>query len=190
MKRGFVIAAGLLLSIVALTSACSSSDSSSKTPASKPATTASGGTTPAASGKKLKVVTTVAPLTNIIKNVGGDRIDLEGIIPDGVDSHTFEPSPQNAILLSKADIFIMNGAHLEGSSEKIARENIKDSSKLYKLADNTYTGDDEKTGTITVSPEAKKADQFGQDAMKEFMKTKPKGKSVAPKEAPKDAPKE
>ena len=141
MKRGFVIAAGLLLSMSAAASACGSSNDVTKTPAG-------GAPTSAASGKKLRVVTTVAPLTNIIKNVGGDRIDLEGIIPDGVDSHTFEPSPQNAILLSKADIFIMNGAHLEGSSEKIAKENIKDSSKIYKLADNTYTGDDEKTGFL------------------------------------------
>ena len=101
-----------------------------------------------ASARKLRVVTSVAPLTNIVLNVGGDRITLEGIIPDGVDSHTFEPSPQNAITLSKADVFIMNGAHLEGSGEKIANENMRDSTKIYKLADSTYTGDDDRTGFL------------------------------------------
>ncbi|TMB95214.1 MAG: zinc ABC transporter substrate-binding protein [Chloroflexi bacterium] len=100
------------------------------------------------SNKKLNVVTTVAPLTNIVKNIGGDRIDLTGIIPDGVDSHTFEPRPENAKQLANADIFIMNGAHLEGSSEKVAEENLKDSSKIYKLAENTLSGDDEKTGFL------------------------------------------
>src|SRR5215204_2368043 len=48
---------------------------------------------PASAQSKLKVVATVAPITNIVQNVGGGRIDLQGIIPPGVDSHTFEPSP-------------------------------------------------------------------------------------------------
>jgi len=104
------------------------------------------GGSPSAAGHKLRVVTTVAPLTNIVLNVGGDRIELSGIIPDGVDSHTFEPSPANARQLADADIFIMNGAHLEGTTEKIAQENMRDPSKIYKLADNTYSSDDPKTG--------------------------------------------
>jgi ABC-type Zn uptake system ZnuABC Zn-binding protein ZnuA len=39
---------------------------------------------------KFKVVTSVVPITNIVKNIGGDRIDTIGIIPEGSDSHTFE----------------------------------------------------------------------------------------------------
>jgi manganese/iron transport system substrate-binding protein len=144
MKRRRILAVGIgLAAAVVLLAACGGGGA---TPAAK-SPAASGGTA-AAGGKKLKVVTTVAPLTNIVRNIGGDRIELAGIIPDGVDSHTFEPGPQNAITLSKADIFIMNGAHLEGSTEKIARENLKDPSKIYKLADNTYTGDDAATGFL------------------------------------------
>jgi ABC-type Zn uptake system ZnuABC Zn-binding protein ZnuA len=86
---------------------------------------------------KLKVATTVAPLTNIVRNVGGDRIAIHGLIPDGVDSHTFEPKPSDAEVLSRADILIMDGAHLEGSTEKVAQQNMKDKSKIYHLADNT-----------------------------------------------------
>ncbi len=40
---------------------------------------------------KLNVATTVAPLTSILIQIGGDRIDIHGLIPDGVDSHTYEP---------------------------------------------------------------------------------------------------
>ncbi len=90
---------------------------------------------------KLKVATTVAPLTNIVRNIGGDRIDIHGLIPDGVDSHTFEPKPSDAEVLSRASLLIMNGAHLEGSTEKVAQQNLKDKSKIYKLADNTLQGD-------------------------------------------------
>src|ERR1041384_97163 len=45
---------------------------------------------------KLNVATTVAPISSIARNVGGDRIDLRGIIPDGTNSHTFEPAPSGA----------------------------------------------------------------------------------------------
>jgi ABC-type Zn uptake system ZnuABC Zn-binding protein ZnuA len=124
-----------LLATLAVAAACGGATKKDATPS-------------ASAGTRLKVVTTVAPLTNIVKNIGGTKIDLTGIIPDGVDSHTFEPRPENAKQLAAADIFIMNGAHLEGSSEKVAKENLKDPGKIYKLAENTYTGDDEKAGFL------------------------------------------
>ena len=43
----------------------------------------------AADDAMLHVVSTVSPVTNLIYNVGGDRIQLIGIVPEGVNSHTF-----------------------------------------------------------------------------------------------------
>lgn len=97
---------------------------------------------------KLKVATTVAPLTSIVLNIGGDRVHIHGLIPPGVDSHTYEPKPSDAKILSRADLLIMNGAELEGTTEEIAKQNLKDKSKIYKLADGTLSGDDEKTGFL------------------------------------------
>ena len=97
---------------------------------------------------KLKVATTVAPLTSIVLNIGGDRVRIHGLIPPGVDSHTYEPRPSDAKVLARADLLIMNGANLEGTTEKIAQQNLKDKSKIYKLADNTISGEDEKTGFL------------------------------------------
>ena len=84
---------------------------------------------------RLRVATTVAPLTSIILNIGGNRIYLNGLIPDGVDSHTYEPKPSDAAVLSRADIFILNGAGLEGTTEELARQNLKNADRIYKLAD-------------------------------------------------------
>ena len=42
---------------------------------------------------KLNVVSSVAPITNIIQNIGGDKINLIGLVPEGVNSHTFEACP-------------------------------------------------------------------------------------------------
>jgi len=97
---------------------------------------------------RLRVATTVAPLTSIVLNIGGDRIRIHQIIPSGVDSHTFEPKPSDATVLSRADLLIMNGAHLEGTTERIAKENLRDPGKIYYLADSTLQGDDEREGFL------------------------------------------
>lgn len=88
---------------------------------------------------KLNVVTTVAPISSIVRNVGGDRINLYGIIPDGVDSHTFEPKPSDAKILAKADLVIVNGLHLETPTEELTKANLKPGAKLQRLGDNTIS---------------------------------------------------
>ena len=60
----------------------------------------------------LDVVTTVAPISSIARDIGGDRIRLHGLIPDAVNSHTFEPTPSDAKQLANADLIIVNGLHL------------------------------------------------------------------------------
>jgi ABC-type Zn uptake system ZnuABC Zn-binding protein ZnuA len=42
-----------------------------------------------AANKTLNVVTSVSPITNIVKNIAGDKINLTGLVPEGVNSHTF-----------------------------------------------------------------------------------------------------
>ena len=99
-------------------------------------------TPPAAAQTKLKVVTTVAPITNIVLNVGGTRIDLEGIIPPGVDSHTFEPAPSDARKLAGADLIVVNGLALEGSTIELAQANLKPGARILELGPNTITRDE------------------------------------------------
>ncbi len=96
------------------------------------------GVTEAAS-EKLKVVTTVAPITNIVLNIGGDRIDLHGIVPEGTNSHTFEPAPSDIKYLAGADLLIFNGLHLEVPTEKLAKASMKPDSRRLKLGDHTIS---------------------------------------------------
>ena len=91
---------------------------------------------------RLKVVTTVAPLTNIVKNVGGERIDLHGIVPEGTDSHTFEPAPSDIKYLAQADLLIFNGLSLETPTETLGKANRKKGAKVLKLGDNTISKKD------------------------------------------------
>jgi ABC-type Zn uptake system ZnuABC Zn-binding protein ZnuA len=88
---------------------------------------------------KIKVVTSVAPITNIIKNIGGDRIELIGIVPEGVNSHTFELTPSDAIMVNDADLVIINGLHLETPFESVVEAAGRPDLQLLKLGDNTIT---------------------------------------------------
>jgi len=96
----------------------------------------------ASSGKKLKVVTTVAPLTNIVLNVGGNRVDIHGLIPDGVDSHTFEPAPSDSKYMAEADLIIVNGLHLEDPTLRLANSAKKKDVPVLQLGDGTVTPQD------------------------------------------------
>lgn len=90
---------------------------------------------------RLKVVTTVSPITSIAENIGGTRIRLQGIIPEGANSHTFEPSPSVARTLADADLIVFNGLFLEEPTLRIAEANKKKGAVILLLGDNTITKD-------------------------------------------------
>lgn len=92
-----------------------------------------------AANKKLLVVTTVAPITNIVQNVGAPHIDIIGIIPDGNDSHTFEPIPTDAKVLRAADIIIVNGLDLELPTVRLAEKIKKAETPIVQLGNQTLT---------------------------------------------------
>ena len=89
------------------------------------------------STKKIHIVTTVAPITNIVRNVAGDYANVTGIVPDGTDSHTFEPVPTDARVLSIADIIILNGLGLETPTMKLAQKVKKNTTSILQLGNRT-----------------------------------------------------
>jgi manganese/iron transport system substrate-binding protein len=87
----------------------------------------------------IRVVTTVSPITNIVQNIGGTLVETTGIVPEGTNSHTFEPAPSDAALLSEADIVFMNGLHLEEPTLELARANVRDGVEIVELGSETIT---------------------------------------------------
>ena len=73
-------------------------------PGSSPASPASGG---------LKVVTTTTVFADIVRKIGGDRVAVSSIIPAGVGPEDYEPKPDDAKLLSAAQLIISNGVGLD-----------------------------------------------------------------------------
>lgn len=88
---------------------------------------------------KLKVVTTVAPHADLVRQIAGSRVEVRQIIPDGTDSHTFEPRPSDAQSLREADLIIFNGLHLETPTQRLADANRGPQTQYLFLGDNTIT---------------------------------------------------
>ncbi len=90
-------------------------------------------------GEPIRVVTTVAPLRNIIENVGGDRVAVTAIVPEGTNSHTFEPSPSVARDVAEADLIVANGLNLELPTLELAEANRRDGVEILLLGEATVT---------------------------------------------------
>ena len=63
---------------------------------------------------KLNIVTTTTMLTDLVKNIGGDSININGLMGSGVDPHLYKASEGDVTKLVNADIIFFNGLHLEG----------------------------------------------------------------------------
>lgn len=78
---------------------------------------------------KLNVVTTTTMITDLVTNIGGDSINVQGLMGSGVDPHLYKASEGDVTKLANADIIFYGGLHLEGKLvdvfEKMQRQNIK-----------------------------------------------------------------
>ncbi len=88
----------------------------------------------ASSDSELVVVTTVSPITSIAANVIGDLAEIRGIVPEGTNSHTFEPSPSVSETLEGADVVFANGLQLEEPTLALARDVAADA-EIVELGD-------------------------------------------------------
>src|SRR5947209_18911251 len=64
--------------------------------------------------EKLKAVASFSILADLVKQVGGDHVDVTAIVGPNGDAHVFQPSPQDAKAVADANIVVINGVRLEG----------------------------------------------------------------------------
>jgi zinc transport system substrate-binding protein len=75
---------------------------------------------PAKTSGKLKVVATLFPQYDFVRQIAGDRVDVRLLLPPGVESHAFDPTPRDLADITTADLFIYTGAAMEPWAGKIA----------------------------------------------------------------------
>ena len=82
----------------------------------------------------LRVATTVAPITSIAANIAaGTGTKVVGIVPEGTNSHTYEPPPSVAATLESVDIVFINGLVLEEPTKNMARANLRSGAVICEL---------------------------------------------------------
>ncbi len=77
---------------------------------------ACGSTTPPTPGvvpTPVRVVATTTVFADLVHQVGGDRVSVASLVPPGVDVHTFDPTPADAVRVSRARLAVMNGLGLD-----------------------------------------------------------------------------
>lgn len=78
------------------------------------------------SGDKIQVVSTIFPLTDITRNIGGDKVDVVTLIPPGASPHTFEVTPEQVKQFAEAQVFIKVGAGLDDFADKLVESTNAD----------------------------------------------------------------
>ena len=68
---------------------------------------------------KLNVVTTTSMLTDLVRTVGGDRIEVQGLMGPGVDPHLYKATSKDVANLQRAQLVIYHGLMLEGQMSEL-----------------------------------------------------------------------
>jgi zinc/manganese transport system substrate-binding protein len=76
---------------------------------------------PASAQEKLKVVATFSILADLVKNVGGDRVDVAALVGPNGDAHVYQPTPGDAKTLADAKVVFANGLGFEGWMARLVK---------------------------------------------------------------------
>jgi zinc/manganese transport system substrate-binding protein len=71
--------------------------------------------------EKIKVVASFSILADLVRNVGGDRVEVTALIGRNEDSHAFEPSPADSRRVADAKLVVVNGLGFEGWLDRLVR---------------------------------------------------------------------
>lgn len=123
MKKSFFMA--WIMAAILLLAACGKSESSGST---------------VKGDNKVKVVTTYSIIYDIVKNVGGDRVEIHSLAPIGSNPHEYDPLPEDVQKTADANVVFYNGLNLEAGNswfEKLLETTGKsgDDAPVYRLSE-------------------------------------------------------
>lgn len=104
--------------------------------------------------RKIKVITTLFPLYDMAKNIGGDKVEVSLLLPPGVEAHSFEPKPSDIVKINESDIFVYTGKFMEPWAEDMVKSFgnknfiVVDASQGTKMIPGVFHDADERTGSL------------------------------------------
>jgi zinc transport system substrate-binding protein len=103
---------------------------------------------------KVKVITTLFPLYDMARNIGAEKADVSLLLPPGVESHSFEPTPGDIVKINEADVFVYTGKFMEPWAEGIIKGAankkliVVDASRGTKMIPGVFHDEDEPAGSL------------------------------------------
>jgi manganese/zinc/iron transport system substrate-binding protein len=87
------------------------------------------------SGREIRVVTTIGMIADVVENVGGERVQVEGLMGPGVDPHLYKASAGDVTRLERADLIFYNGLHLEAQMGDVLEQMAESGIRTVAVAD-------------------------------------------------------
>jgi ABC-type Zn uptake system ZnuABC Zn-binding protein ZnuA len=87
----------------------------------------------AAQAQSLKIATSFSVLEDLVKNIGGNKVQITNFVPRNGDAHGYQPSAQDVKALAQAKLVFTNGGGLEAWFAKLA-QNAGGNAKIIELA--------------------------------------------------------
>lgn len=88
----------------------------------------------------LKVISTFTIITDMVNEIGKDKVSVTNLVPTGTDPHEYEPKPADIQAMTDADMLLYFGLNLEGGEHgwffKAANSVKADKDKIYSLSEN------------------------------------------------------
>jgi manganese/zinc/iron transport system substrate-binding protein len=87
------------------------------------------------SAAKMNVVTTTTMVTDMVKEVGGDRVSVVGLMGPGVDPHLYKPASGDVVKLQRAKVIFYSGLMLEGRMSDLFFRMARSGKKVYAVTE-------------------------------------------------------
>jgi manganese/zinc/iron transport system substrate-binding protein len=88
-----------------------------------------------AAEKKISVTTTVTMVSDLVKNVAGDRVVIQGLMGPGVDPHLYKATASDVSKLSRADVIFYSGLVLEGKMQDLFSQMARTKKFVYPVTE-------------------------------------------------------
>lgn len=82
------------------------------------------------SDKKVKVITTLFPQYDFVREIAGDKVDVTLLVKPGVETHSYEPTSKDIMEINKADMFVYTGEYMETWAKDILDSLTNDKLKV------------------------------------------------------------
>ncbi|PMC36345.1 adhesin [Bacillus sp. UMB0899] len=84
----------------------------------------------------IEVYTTIYPLQDFSKKIGGKYVDVKSILPSNVDAHSFEPTSKDIVKIAESKVFIYMGTGIEGFTDAVKEAVVEEEVELVNASEN------------------------------------------------------